>query len=88
MSAGVYQYFLKVVPTSYTTKEKRTTLSNQYSVTEHYISIDPELIPRAGIPALTIFYDLSAVKVRSYFSGKGTLQGRPHKVPADHISLL
>lgn len=33
---GTFQYFLKVVPTSYTTLGNSTIVSNQYSVTEHF----------------------------------------------------
>lgn len=35
-TGAVYQYFLKVVPTTYTTLHNSTISSNQYSVTEHF----------------------------------------------------
>lgn len=35
-SGGTFQYFLKVVPTTYTTLSNSTISSNQYSVTEHF----------------------------------------------------
>ncbi|KAK1440290.1 hypothetical protein QVD17_06115 [Tagetes erecta] len=57
---GMYQYFLKVVPTIYTNIRGHTIQSNQFSVTEHYKS--PEF-GRRSLPGVFFFYDLSPIKV-------------------------
>ncbi|KAL7582816.1 hypothetical protein Lser_V15G46037 [Lactuca serriola] len=57
---GIYQYFLKVVPTVYTPLSGRVIKSNQFSVTEHYKA--PQLKHR-GLPGVFFFYDLSPIKV-------------------------
>jgi endoplasmic reticulum-Golgi intermediate compartment protein 3 len=63
--AGVYQYYLKVVPTSYTTLRNATTESSQYSVTEHFRPLSQEMMVMMGqAPAVIFQYDLSAIKVR------------------------
>ncbi|KAM1030475.1 hypothetical protein EV1_033968 [Malus domestica] len=59
--SGVYQYFIKVVPTIYTNIIGRTIFSNQYSVTEHYKS--SELGHSQMLPGVFFFYDLSPIKV-------------------------
>ena len=60
-SGGIYQYFLKVVPTSYTTLSNSTIASNQYAVTEHF----REPVPGSAqqLPGVFFFYDLSPIKV-------------------------
>ncbi|XP_071741615.1 uncharacterized protein [Rutidosis leptorrhynchoides] len=57
---GMYQYFIKVVPTVYTPLRGPVIHSNQFSVTEHYKS--PEVGQRS-LPGVFFFYDLSAIKV-------------------------
>uniref|UniRef100_A0A7N0R8S3 Endoplasmic reticulum-Golgi intermediate compartment protein 3-like n=1 Tax=Kalanchoe fedtschenkoi TaxID=63787 RepID=A0A7N0R8S3_KALFE len=57
---GMYQYFIKVVPTVYTDIRGRTIKSNQFAVTEHYKG--PEL-GRLSLPGVFFFYDLSPIKV-------------------------
>lgn len=57
---GMYQYFIKVVPTIYTNLRGYTIQSNQFSVTEHYKS--PE-VGRRSLPGVFFFYDLSPIKV-------------------------
>ncbi|KAI3770209.1 hypothetical protein L6452_01334 [Arctium lappa] len=57
---GMYQYFIKVVPTIYTNIRGYKIQSNQFSVTEHYKS--PE-IGRRSLPGVFFFYDLSPIKV-------------------------
>ncbi|GKC08166.1 endoplasmic reticulum-Golgi intermediate compartment protein 3-like protein [Tanacetum coccineum] len=57
---GMYQYFIKVVPTVYTPIRGSVIRSNQFSVTEHYKG--PEVGQRA-LPGVFFFYDLSAIKV-------------------------
>ncbi|KAK3185024.1 hypothetical protein Dsin_032310 [Dipteronia sinensis] len=58
---GMYQYFIKVVPTVYTSIRGYNIQSNQYSVTEHFRSSEfgrPE-----SHPGVFFFYDLSPIKV-------------------------
>ncbi len=59
-AGGTYQYFVKVVPTSYVTIGNSTIKSNQYSVTETF----KEPVPGQGsLPGIFFFYDLSPVQV-------------------------
>nr|AWW16504.1 endoplasmic reticulum-Golgi intermediate compartment protein 3-like protein [Ipomoea pes-caprae] len=58
---GMYQYFLKVVPTIYTNIRGHKINSNQFSVTEHYKST--ELGHFNLHPGVFFFYDLSPIKV-------------------------
>ncbi|KAK8558779.1 hypothetical protein V6N13_098417 [Hibiscus sabdariffa] len=60
-SNGMYQYFIKVVPTIYTDIRGRTVNSNQYSVTEHFR--DLELIGPNSHPGVFFYYDFSPIKV-------------------------
>nr|XP_043630864.1 endoplasmic reticulum-Golgi intermediate compartment protein 3-like [Erigeron canadensis] len=57
---GMYQYFIKVVPTVYTPLRGPIIRSNQFSVTEHYKG--PDTGQRA-LPGVFFFYDLSGIKV-------------------------
>ncbi|KAG9157686.1 hypothetical protein Leryth_014192 [Lithospermum erythrorhizon] len=56
---GMYQYFVKVVPTIYTDIRGRIINSNQFSVTEHYKSVEEG----QTLPGVFFFYDLSPIKV-------------------------
>ncbi|CAH9081712.1 unnamed protein product [Cuscuta epithymum] len=58
---GMYQYFLKVVPTMYTNIRGHKIDSNQFSVTEHYKSA--EFGHFNAHPGVFFFYDLSPIKV-------------------------
>ncbi|KAL5857297.1 hypothetical protein ACOSQ3_004755 [Xanthoceras sorbifolium] len=58
---GMYQYFIKVVPTIYTNIRGYTIQSNQYSVTEHFRS--SELGRLDSHPGVFFFYDFSPIKV-------------------------
>ncbi|KAE9605475.1 hypothetical protein Lal_00025250 [Lupinus albus] len=55
---GIYQYFIKVVPTIYTDIRGHVTNSNQYSVTEHFMSSE-----QGTIPGVFFVYDISPIKV-------------------------
>ncbi|KAK6156853.1 hypothetical protein DH2020_011101 [Rehmannia glutinosa] len=61
MPNGVYQYFIKVVPTIYTNIRGHTIQSNQFSVTEHYKSSEEDHF--RSLPGVFFFYDLSPIKV-------------------------
>lgn len=58
---GMFQYFLKVVPSAYTDIRNHTIYSNQYSVTEHFKGSNIE--QGRNLPGVFFFYDLSAIKV-------------------------
>ncbi|KVI10936.1 endoplasmic reticulum-Golgi intermediate compartment protein 3-like [Cynara cardunculus var. scolymus] len=57
---GMYQYFIKVVPTIYTNIRGYKIQSNQFSVTEHYKSRE---MGQRSLPGVFFFYDLSPIKV-------------------------
>ncbi|CAL0317875.1 unnamed protein product [Lupinus luteus] len=59
--SGMYQYFIKVVPTTYTDEDGHTIQSNQFSVTEHSRTGDRIQY----VPGVFFFYDLSPIKVVS-----------------------
>ncbi|KZV22757.1 endoplasmic reticulum-Golgi intermediate compartment protein 3-like [Dorcoceras hygrometricum] len=59
--SGVYQYFIKVVPTIHTNIRGHTIQSNQFSVTEHFKNTETEMTRSA--PGVFFFYDLSPIKV-------------------------
>ncbi|KAL1534328.1 endoplasmic reticulum-Golgi intermediate compartment protein 3-like [Salvia divinorum] len=58
---GVYQYFIKVVPTIYTDIRGHKIQSNQFSVTEHFKNTDMDHYKSP--PGVFFFYDLSPIKV-------------------------
>ncbi|KAJ9505774.1 hypothetical protein QJQ45_021497 [Haematococcus lacustris] len=59
---GMFQYFLKVVPTSYTPLKNRTAISsNQFSVTENFKEASGAA---HSLPGVFFFYDLSPIKVQ------------------------
>jgi hypothetical protein len=60
-SYGMYQYFIKVVPTVYTDINDHIILSNQFSVTEHFRSSESGRVQ--ALPGVFFFYDLSPIKV-------------------------
>ncbi|TKY56246.1 Endoplasmic reticulum-Golgi intermediate compartment protein 3 [Spatholobus suberectus] len=59
--SGMYQYFIKVVPTVYTDVSGHTIQSNQFSVTEHFRTGDVGRLQ--SLPGVFFFYDLSPIKV-------------------------
>lgn len=61
-----YQYFVKVVPTTYTSISGKTIASNQISVTEHRrgrFEIDRDFGSIGRLPGLFFFYEMSPIKV-------------------------
>ncbi|XVE49571.1 hypothetical protein DITRI_Ditri01bG0092300 [Diplodiscus trichospermus] len=65
-SNGMYQYFVKVVPTIYTDIRGGTVHSNQYSVTQHFKNL--EFIHPNSHPGVFFFYDFSPIKVGSFYA--------------------
>ncbi|KAJ3679591.1 hypothetical protein LUZ60_017602 [Juncus effusus] len=63
MPFGMYQYFIKVVPTVYTDINNHTIQSNQFSVTEHFREDESGRVQ--SLPGVFFFYDLSPIKVMS-----------------------
>lgn len=70
---GMYQYYLKIVPTQYKyLKDKKTVQSNQYSVTEHMSHLAPG--SGRGLPGVYFYYEVSPIqavieeKKRSFFT--------------------
>eukprot|EP00238_Polyblepharides_amylifera_P002301 CAMPEP_0196594442 /NCGR_PEP_ID=MMETSP1081-20130531/78422_1 /TAXON_ID=36882 /ORGANISM="Pyramimonas amylifera, Strain CCMP720" /LENGTH=311 /DNA_ID=CAMNT_0041918715 /DNA_START=334 /DNA_END=1269 /DNA_ORIENTATION=+ len=57
---GMYQYFVKVVPTVYRTARGRKIDTNQFSVTEHFKKSEGM---GGTLPGVFVFYDLSPIKV-------------------------
>ncbi|CAI5480062.1 unnamed protein product [Closterium sp. Yama58-4] len=60
--SGMYQYFIKVVPTMYTDSHNHTIASNQFSVTEHFRPAPAH--DQQSLPGVFFFYDLSPIKVQ------------------------
>ncbi|KAL9258531.1 Endoplasmic reticulum-Golgi intermediate compartment protein 3-like protein [Drosera capensis] len=58
---GMYQYFIKVVPTVYTHVNGHSIQSNQFSVTEHFRTAGVGHLQM--LPGVFFFYDLSPIKV-------------------------
>ncbi|MED6217229.1 hypothetical protein PIB30_015789 [Stylosanthes scabra] len=58
---GIYQYFIKVVPTIYEDVRGRVIYSNQYSVTEHF----SDSTEQGSVPGVFFSYDISPIKVCS-----------------------
>ncbi|KAI3431420.1 hypothetical protein D9Q98_004473 [Chlorella vulgaris] len=63
-TSGLYQYFLKVVPTTYVDLRNRTIHTNQFSVTEHFRETASPAMGGGQLPGVFLFYDLSPIKVR------------------------
>ena len=58
--SGMYQYFIKVVPTKYAYLNKTVIDTNQFSSTEHFRKIEGL---QRGLPGVFFFYDLSPIMV-------------------------
>ena len=57
---GMYQYYVKVVPTRYKGLNAKEIESNQYSVTEHMRHLSPG--SGKGLPGLYFYYEVSPVQ--------------------------
>lgn len=60
---GMFQYFLKVVPTDYIDKAGIRTNTNQFSVTENFRESAEPAAGGRSLPGVFFFYDLSPIKV-------------------------
>eukprot|EP00879_Flechtneria_rotunda_P017317 GHRR01018141.1.p1 GENE.GHRR01018141.1~~GHRR01018141.1.p1 ORF type:complete len:191 (+),score=34.48 GHRR01018141.1:966-1538(+) len=63
-ATGMFQYFLKVVPTDYVYLSQKSTESNQYSVTENFRAAADASAGGRNLPGVFFFYDLSPIRVR------------------------
>jgi hypothetical protein len=72
-TVGMFQYYAKVVPTTYTYSDGRVLDTNQFSVTEHFRAIHPA--SGRGLPGLFINYDLSPIMVQ--FQETQKVRSRP-----------
>eukprot|EP00286_Rhodomonas_abbreviata_P003700 CAMPEP_0181346718 /NCGR_PEP_ID=MMETSP1101-20121128/33479_1 /TAXON_ID=46948 /ORGANISM="Rhodomonas abbreviata, Strain Caron Lab Isolate" /LENGTH=297 /DNA_ID=CAMNT_0023458853 /DNA_START=623 /DNA_END=1516 /DNA_ORIENTATION=+ len=57
--SGMYQYFVKVVPTSYKYLNGTEVDTNQFSSTQHFRKLEGL---QRGLPGVFFFYDLSPIK--------------------------
>jgi len=59
---GMYQYFIKIVPTVYEALDRMPIVTNQFSVTEHFKSLDQG--QGHGLPGVFFMYDLSPIMIK------------------------
>jgi len=66
---GMYQYYIKIVPTLYKFLNGTSIQTNQYSVTEHMRHVSPT--SNKGLPGVFFFYEVSAlhVEIEEYRQG-------------------
>jgi len=62
MGAGMYQYFVKIVPTIYQSLGSSQLNTNQFSVTEHFKPLRPD--SQHGLPGVFFMYELSPIMVK------------------------
>jgi len=60
--SGVYQYYIKVVPTEYTDWWGTSRLTNQYAVTTHFRTIDH--LASNNVPGIFFYFELSAIRMQ------------------------
>ncbi|XP_077990177.1 endoplasmic reticulum-Golgi intermediate compartment protein 3-like [Glandiceps talaboti] len=63
----MYQYFVKIVPTTYTKISGRTTRSNQFSCTKHEKAVSTSLAASSGehgLPGVFILYEFAPLMVK------------------------
>ena len=68
---GMYQYYIKVVPTRYKALGKAEFESNQYSVTEHVRHLSPG--SGRGLPGIYFYYEISPISALIKEKRKGAL---------------
>eukprot|EP00741_Cyanophora_paradoxa_P022034 tig00021433_g21270.t1 len=62
-TSGMFQYFIKVVPTKYQKADGKVISTNQFAFTEHFRNIDAHGATRS-LPGVFFFYDLSPLMVQ------------------------
>ncbi|XP_072175388.1 endoplasmic reticulum-Golgi intermediate compartment protein 3-like [Diadema setosum] len=63
--SSMFQYFVKIVPTTYTKLDKTVTRTNQYSVTRHEKQVTTTFSAgEHGLPGIFVLYELSPLMVR------------------------
>lgn len=67
---SLFQYFVKVVPTSFTDSRGYSLSTNQYSVTEHVRALQPRQLNEV-LPGIYIVYDISPIKVEIREEARG-----------------
>jgi len=60
--AGMYQYFIKIVPTNYQSLNGNNLNTNQFSVTEHFKALGGDA--SHGLPGVFFMYELSPIMVQ------------------------
>eukprot|EP01042_Synura_sphagnicola_P000180 gene180-181_t len=68
---GMYQYYVKIVPTKYSYLSGRVVESNQYSVTEHLRHLSPG--SGKGLPGVYFYYEISPLQATFQERRKGLL---------------
>jgi len=66
LAGGLYQYFIKVVPTVYQGLDDQMVIkTNQYSVTEHFRALSKSHEGHgSGLPGVFFMYDISPIMVK------------------------
>ncbi|KAI8776979.1 endoplasmic reticulum-Golgi intermediate compartment protein 3 [Biomphalaria glabrata] len=59
----MFQYFIKIVPTTYTNVNRETLYTNQYSVTKHSKTTN-SILGDSGLPGVFFSYELSPLMVK------------------------
>ncbi|KAM9992607.1 hypothetical protein ACTFIY_010034 [Dictyostelium cf. discoideum] len=70
VGVGMFQYFVKIVPTIYEGLNGNRIATNQYSVTEHYRLLAKKGEEPSGLPGLFFMYDLSPIMMKVSEKGK------------------
>jgi hypothetical protein len=60
--SGMFQYYLKVVPTDYEQSESKVQSTFQYAVTEHFRHMSSH--SSSGVPGVYFFYEVSPIRMR------------------------
>lgn len=68
---GMYQYYIKIVPTRYQALGKNEIESNQYAVTEHLRHLSPG--SGRGLPGVYFYYEISPISALVTEKRRGTL---------------
>ncbi|KAL5015449.1 hypothetical protein ScPMuIL_009719 [Solemya velum] len=60
----MYQYYVKIVPTTYTKTNGETVYTNQFSVTKNDKIVSGKLSGETGLPGVFFIYELSPIMVK------------------------